>query len=219
MCAEDKERPLCLVCMAILRFLIFQADINTSSRFGPPRTDLGWQALSNWTLGAATFSPPLPWWRLNSLPGHRTQVLNDNTVFKTKHSIFLLLLYFTSPASHSKCYNPCQECPCYILERIRIARRKRQGSNHHKQNRWVVPSGTLRALCSIPSTFSSLCGGGGAQGIKCSTSVIEVMQNIQKKACKILIISRAGYSWGPASLWYTVNSRKTGGERQEKREP
>lgn len=41
---------------------------------------------------------------------------------------------------------------------------------------------------------------GGLQGIKCSTSVIEVMQNIQKKACKILIISRAGYSWGPASL-------------------
>lgn len=47
MCVEDKERPLCLVCMAILRFLIFQADINTSSRFGPPRTDLGWQALNS----------------------------------------------------------------------------------------------------------------------------------------------------------------------------
>lgn len=144
--------------------------------------------------------------------GHRYSM--TTLYFKTKHSIFLLLLYFTSPASHSKCYIPCQECPCYVLERIRNARRKRQGSNHHKQNRWVVPSGTLRALCSIPCTFP-----GGVQGIKCSRSVIEVMQNIQKKACKILVISRAGYSWGPASLWYTVNGRKTGGERQEKREP
>lgn len=103
--------------------------------------------------------------------------------FKTKHSIFFLLLYFTSPTSHSKCYIPRQECPCYFLVRIRNARRKRQGSNHHKQNRRVVPSGTLGALCSI-SIHSPHWGGG--QGIKCSTSVIEVMQNIQKKACKNL---------------------------------
>lgn len=54
-----------------------------------------------------------------------------------------------------------------------------------------------RSGLSVPSPVHSQ---GGVQGIKCSRSVIEVMQNIQKKACKILVISRAGYSWGPASL-------------------
>lgn len=45
-----------------------------------------------------------------------------------------------------------------------------------------------RSGLSVPSAVHSphcVCGGGG-QGIKCSTSVIEVMQNIQKKACKNL---------------------------------
>lgn len=45
---------------------------------------------------------------------------------KTKQSIFRLLLYFTRPANHSKCYVPCQECPCYSLERIRNTRREGQ---------------------------------------------------------------------------------------------
>lgn len=50
-----------------------------------------------------------------------------------------------------------------------------------------------RSGLSVPSAVHSPdCVRG--EGIKCSKSVIEVMQNIQKKACKIFIISRAGYS-------------------------
>lgn len=76
--------------------------------------------------------------------------------------------YFISPAlqATANVTFPARSALAIFLERIRNARRKRQGSNHHKQNRWVVPSGTLRALCSIPSTFSPLCVGVGGTGDK-----------------------------------------------------